>query len=398
MQWLGVLFIMVLTLGVVTPVGAWGPNDSEAPGSVIVFPKFVRGVVETPDQACLPTTQFEISVTCPKGSSCLTSGQEVLLRALWVCPGGSDPADPSRCAESAFTLATTVNGTLVFSPEDVSTTPLCDRGYLIAWVVDNAGNAIKFDGLIGDAVIRESPTSARAYNALPIQAAKWLQTGDPTDANGDGALAFDGNEYRAITGKIFGTVRYESSSPDVRTSLTLLTLDVLSNRPNNPTFVDLNFYSEDERMISASTSFTCWSQVRLTDINPDLTTVFANKGLVESAAAAQDTGPVTLVAIAETIEGVELPVTAPALTLDPIIINLPPPAYSSQLTLPPGCVQRTVGIGMNEHTRIKCTVMAPEQLLGVPLVREYAYSLYNDSTSVPTIFAPSGAGGGGGPD
>src|SRR5207247_2773686 len=109
MQWLGVLFIMVLTLGVVTPVGAWGPNDSEAPGSVIVFPKFVRGVVETPDQACLPTTQFEISVTCPKGSSCLTSGQEVLLRALWVCPGGSDPSHRSHGAESTFNLEPTLD-------------------------------------------------------------------------------------------------------------------------------------------------------------------------------------------------------------------------------------------------------------------------------------------------
>jgi hypothetical protein len=127
------LFVVVLTLGVAAPVGAWDLNDSEAPGSVIVFHKFIRGTVETPDQGPLPRTQFEISATCPKGASCSLSGQEVILRAHWVCPGNLDGV----CEQSEFILFTTVYGTLVFSPEEISPTPPCDRGYLIAWVVDS---------------------------------------------------------------------------------------------------------------------------------------------------------------------------------------------------------------------------------------------------------------------
>ena len=66
-------------------------------------------------------------------------------------------------------------------------------------------------------------------------------------------------EYRAITGRIFGTVRYENEiaalGGRVETELTLLTLDVASNRENRRTDVGLNFYTADERYVDAGTSF-----------------------------------------------------------------------------------------------------------------------------------------------
>ena len=40
--------------------------DSQQPGSVIVFPKFIRGFV-TPDGVLTPATEFEVGVVCPKG-------------------------------------------------------------------------------------------------------------------------------------------------------------------------------------------------------------------------------------------------------------------------------------------------------------------------------------------
>jgi hypothetical protein len=296
-----------------------------------VFPKFIRGsFVDLPvtGQTAQARTELEISVRCPTGATC-GANQAVRLRAHWICPG---------CAETSFNLETTVGGSLYFNPEgvtvllgvvtanafpsNVTTTiplPPCDRGYLIVWAVDGNGNAIKFDGLIGDAILRDpgsDPTarlSARGYNAIPIQAGDGVvNTGDPTDLNGDGNLDFDGSEYRMVTGRIFGTVRYENlmtaAEGVVETDLTLLTLDVASNRPNPLTSVGLDFYTPDEQFVDAGTSFYCWEEQRLTDINAGFTEQrMGRKGLVASAYAQQVDGfgitkPVTLLGIIETKE------------------------------------------------------------------------------------------------
>jgi len=328
--WPGVSDVL-LGVRVAAPVAAW-LNDSEQPGSVLVFPKFIRGTgndLGVSGQAVHAITEFEISVRCPDGATC-GARQEVTLRAHWVCPGLA--ANGGICNESSFDLTTTVGGSLYFNPEGVTVlggvvtaqvfpnnatttipVPPCPRGYLIVWAIDGSGNAIKFDGLIGDAIIRApiitfGPTTARAYNAIPIQAGDGVvNTGDPTDLNGDGHLDFDGNEYRAITGRIFGTVRYENAVPPegvVETDLTLLTLDVASNRPNPLTSVGLNFFTTGEDLVDAGTRFTCWTEQRLTDINSGFTTQrMGRKGLVESYFAEQNGAPVTLLGLVETQEG-----------------------------------------------------------------------------------------------
>jgi hypothetical protein len=385
MKSLCVLFFVVLTLGAAAPVAARDAvlNDSAEPGSVIVFPKFVSGSVDTPDQGTLPATQFEISVTCPKGSAC-AEFQQVTLRAHWVCPGDAQ----NVCRDVDFFLYGTVNGTIVFSPDSSFVTPPpCERGYLIAWVVGEFEHAIKFDALLGDAVIRGSATSARAYNALPIQAAASLSTGGPTDGNGDGRLAFDGSEYQAVTGKIFGSVRFDSTDPGIETSLTLLTLDVRSNSQNDPTNVDLTFYNAFESASSTHTTFTCWQQVRLTDISPSLNTFDQSsaKGLVESTAARQSSAPVTLVGFVETHESFTLPVAGSGSG------NVVIPYPVDIANLPPGC-QYIDG----PPSRISCDVDV-HTVTHVPGIREYAYSLYNDSTPVATTFCPNSTDCGAGP-
>src|SRR5438552_1606721 len=84
------------------PVAAW-LNDSEQPGSVLVFPKFIRGTINdtVSGQAVHAVTEIEISAVCPKNATC-DANQAVFLRAEWVCP---------ECAESSFDLKTTVGGT-----------------------------------------------------------------------------------------------------------------------------------------------------------------------------------------------------------------------------------------------------------------------------------------------
>src|SRR3989442_14061152 len=106
-----------------------------------------------------------------------------------------------------------------------------------------------------------------------------------------------------VTGKIFGSVRYESTVPPVRTDLPLLTLDVHSNLPNELTSVSLNFFNEGETLESTGTNFTCWAEQSLSTIDQNLNTSFGTKGLVESTSATQPSkGAVTLVGIVETEE------------------------------------------------------------------------------------------------
>src|SRR2546430_12688794 len=62
--WPGVSDVL-LNVTVSAPAAAWpGPNDSERPGSVLVFPKFRPGLFRTVPP--LPRNTFEISVTCPQ--------------------------------------------------------------------------------------------------------------------------------------------------------------------------------------------------------------------------------------------------------------------------------------------------------------------------------------------
>jgi hypothetical protein len=315
------------------------------PGSVLVFPKFVRGTVQVGATTTRPATPileprsaFEISVTCPADATC-AEGQRVKLRARWVCPGSQDLRKKFICKDTDFELFTTVKGTLWFNPESVGSSslpaghpiiprPPCERGYLIVWVVSpldaDDPRPVKFDGLVGNAVIRNSANSAGAYNAVPIQAIAALATGALTDVGDgfggapDGKLQFDGRtEYKAITGQVRGTVRYERTANPagttlgrITTSVTLLTLDTITNRPNFPTFVDLHFFNEGEVLLSTSHEFICWSEARLTSIDPNLDEFFGKKGLLESTQAVKvpiwgvtDTpGRVTLLGLVETVE------------------------------------------------------------------------------------------------
>jgi hypothetical protein len=217
-----------------------------------------------------------------------------------------------------------VNGKLIFNPEATSPpgnfiTPLpqCQRGYLIGWVIDQFDRPIKFDGLIGDAVLRASDTAVSAYTAIPIQADPALATSALITLGGAGNLVFDGGpgHYQAVTGRIFGDVTYDAGRR--ATNLTLLTLDVKSNRPNYPTFVDINFYNAQEALVSTSTEFICWGERQLsTQIDSNLTglQMGSRKGVFVTDPAekipifgiADDAGPATLLGLVETLEGPNL--------------------------------------------------------------------------------------------
>jgi hypothetical protein len=330
---------------VVHPVpGIPGLSDSQEPGSVIIFPKFIKGTVTVDGVPSIPRTEIEIGVVCPKGDIC-SEHQAVKIRFHWVCGGDQDPQNKFICKETDFDVNATVFEKIVLTPNGTpanavtglpnKTVPLaeCDRGYLIGWVIRPSDDRpVKFDGLIGDAVLREAGTALAAYNAIPIQADPALGTfpsiAPPSviDTNSNGALMFDGlaNHYQMVTGSVFGDVRY--SNPTVSAanpllsdgSLTLFTLDVKSNRPNNPVFVDLDFFGGNpssignENQLSTFWEFICWTEVRLTDIDANLNSAFMGRKGVFVAAPAEkvgifgitdDVGPTTLLGLSETTEG-----------------------------------------------------------------------------------------------
>jgi hypothetical protein len=347
-KWLRISLVLLLALGLAIPAVAQVRDprlsDSQEPGSVIVFPKFIAGTV-TVDGEVRPKTEIEVGVVCPKGFTC-TEHTFIKIRFHWVCPADQTFEHKFICPEVDFDLTATYFGKLVFSPEGGVNTagvtgafanvsvppPPCDRGYLIGWVVNTADQPIKFDGLIGDAILREASGAVSAYNAIPIQADPALATNALIALSPEGGLIFDGGpgHYLAVTGVIYGDVRYNNlpaaATPPTairaQTFLTLLTLDVHSNRPNFPTFVDLNFYNENERLVSTFTEFICWEEVPLSTINRALTQsgMGSRKGVVVStttekvvfgteaaddaqlAQIADTPGPVTLLGIVETLE------------------------------------------------------------------------------------------------
>jgi len=291
-------------------------SDATEPGSVIVFPKFLNApAVMLPEGGTAPVTELETGVVCPQSITC-AEHQPVKIRFHWVC--GTTEADLAGsfvCRETDFDVDATVWEKIVLVPDGTfangyasglptKTVPAapCDGGYLIGWVIDPAnGQPIKFDGLIGDAVLRPgtrtmgSPTAEAGYDAIPIQADPALANGAVITTNANGALIFDGGagHYQAVTGQILGDVGYTNrvTGPTFsRGFLTLLTLDVKSNRPNNPVFVDLDFFGGNpsaignENQLSTSTEFICWGEIPVDSIDSNLTTAFmGRKGVFASA-------------------------------------------------------------------------------------------------------------------
>ena len=373
--WMVTFTFALLALGAVAPAAAWVPvvdrgglNDSQEPGSFLVFPKFRAGTVNTTEEGFLPRSEFEISIVCPQGATCSQNPlmpTQVLLKAVWICGSGDlNVPFPAQCSEQNFMIPTTVNSTVYFGAQGPTQVnlglnatsvppPPCQRGYLVVWVVGADGLPIKYDALIGDAVLRTQTgnpvgglATAGQYTAIPIQGSKYLNTGNsiPVDP-GTGAVSFDGSGYQAVTGAIKGTVRYPGPTFNVamvqtgaiRTSLVLLTLDVRLGFTNPPTHVDLEYSNEGEHLRSNPAQFVCWGEERLGEAPlTGMTSDFGRKGNLESGPAQQ----------IDVVTG--LPIK-PATLLGLI--------QTQELSYPAGYV-----------------------------LREYYYLLYNDSIPVPTDF------------
>jgi len=357
-------------LALATPASAQVLAHTNEPGSVIIFPKFVNAPAVSVDGAVLPRTEIEIGAVCPAGFNTTpgapglcTEHTTVKVRFHWVCPGDQTVVSKFVCQETDFDVTLTINGKLAFTADGTplnSNSPVvpsapCPAGYLIGWVINQSDQPIRFDSLIGDAVLRgpqnvagpsaNLSTAVEGYKAITIQAVAGPENiGQPTVLGGDPllgtpTLVFDGlpGHYTQITGNLYGDVKYDRTTigggPSPvnalsETFLVLLTLDVRSNQPNWPTFVPLQFYNESlntvsgtnpnfERLVSTFTEFLCWEQVQLSNIDPNLTQVGmqTRKGLVHAGPARKipfigisdftlaPNNAVTLIGLVQTIEG-----------------------------------------------------------------------------------------------
>jgi hypothetical protein len=328
----GVRFRLLLTaaLGLAMPALAQGPDTAPAepqePGSVIVFPKFVKGTV-TVDGVTAAQTEINIGARCPRDATC-PEPEQVRITFRWVCPGSQDIATMYVCKETGFDITLPVNGKATFNPENLplpgntrtSGAP-CPRGYLIGWVIDDFRRPIKYDGLVGDAVLRDSSAATGSYQAIQIRAEPNLATRagitpgvDPR--TGAPTLVFDGGagHYQSIGGQVLADVKSHNSTYPVsfrNASLILLNLDVRLNRPNYPTFVSLDFYNEAEIRASASWDFLCWAQVQPADADTRLSGMRSRNGVAMSGQAVKSPfgmisdipGPVTLLGLVQTSDG-----------------------------------------------------------------------------------------------
>src|SRR6202140_1199678 len=143
----------------VRPIGL---GKSEEPGSVIVFPKFVNRPAVSVDGAVLPRTKIQIGAVCPANTTC-AEHQPVKVRFHWVCPGTQDFTTKFVCPETDFDVVVSINGKLAFSADGTPTngnSPPVPKANsptvsLMGGVIIPANDQpIKFDGLVGDAVLR----------------------------------------------------------------------------------------------------------------------------------------------------------------------------------------------------------------------------------------------------
>jgi hypothetical protein len=222
-----------------TPPRDPGLSDSQEPGSVIVFPKFITGDV-TVDGVIFPRTEIEIGAVCPplqqwvRNEIGCAEHAPVTVRFHWVCPG-AEGVNSNICRKQNFEVVLSVNGKLAFgadgstinSNSPIVPLPNCARGYLIGWVVRPTDDApIKYDGLIGNAVIRGpnlaagpdpgSSTAVSAYSAITIQANTVDPTGAPLgSANSSSPLVFTNanvsGTYLALTGVQVGDVKFDKT-------------------------------------------------------------------------------------------------------------------------------------------------------------------------------------------
>lgn len=115
--------LLIPALALVTPAFVFPPaglGDSEQPGSVIIYPKFVNLPAVNVDGNTVPQTEIEIGAVClpafVAGGGTCAEHQPVTVLFHWVCPG-AEGVNSNICPEEDFEVNLTVPGKLAFSAD-----------------------------------------------------------------------------------------------------------------------------------------------------------------------------------------------------------------------------------------------------------------------------------------
>jgi hypothetical protein len=94
--------------------------DPTEPGSVIVFPKFIRGSVTVDGVPAQPRTEFSVGVVCPPGTGLCAEKVTFKIKFHWVCGTDENPLSSFVCKEKNFEGFVTMNGKIIFNTEGIT--------------------------------------------------------------------------------------------------------------------------------------------------------------------------------------------------------------------------------------------------------------------------------------
>jgi hypothetical protein len=145
-------------------------------------------------------------------------------------------------------------------------------GYVYVFAKSHTtGAAVKFDWLIGDALIITGPHSC-AFELPPFvfKAGAALAEGANTDLNNNHLRDFDGNEYEPVPDKL----EFPSFAGSTSNLFDEIFLINLTGGAQFTAIVDVLLYNDNEEQFSAQVSFRCWDKIHLDQISGAFTNAF----------------------------------------------------------------------------------------------------------------------------
>ncbi len=173
------------------------------------------------------------------------------------CEQGSSELD---CSEFNRYEDLTANDTLTLITNIHN--PSLEQGYLQVVAVDQGGNPIGFDHLVGHSLVIDG-LEAFEYSVNPIDYRAMVAEGQLTDVDGDSNLDLNGVEYEQTAGEIL-IPRFLGQDVHSQSELLLI---ALSGGRKFETTLDFLIYNDNEVGFSAEHTFRCWDKVPLSSIS-----------------------------------------------------------------------------------------------------------------------------------
>jgi len=145
------------------------------------------------------------------------------------------------------------------------------RGYAVVYAVDDAGDAISFNHLIGNQMVING-IDRFEYSVNPVDFRSSVEEGGATDLDGDDVRDLDGAEYETCPDELL-VPRFIGQTTGAQPGAlggffngNLILIDLNSGADFN-TSVDFLTYNDNEEVFSGEYSFSCWDNPRLLEIS-----------------------------------------------------------------------------------------------------------------------------------